>query len=146
MDTVTFDSRAIRPYPPGRFKLNDSYVQDQYYVDATFEWAGRDRTAQTTPVPEDHDDLAIGPEAGVTYRFIAEALDASGAVLYTVTDVNVGTETTYDWDDATELPDGTFKMRFSITSVRDGYESWQRPEITMLVLLPPEILSIEVLP
>lgn len=143
-DSLTFNSRAIRPYPPGRFKLNGSYAQDQFYADAVLTWAHRDRTLQTTPVPEDHDDTDIGPEVGTTYRVVAEALNGAGLVLGTVTDVNVGAVTTHDWDDATVLPSGTVRIRFSIASVRDGYESWQRPTLTMLVLLPPGDLEYEV--
>jgi hypothetical protein len=145
VDSVTFDSRAIRPYPPGRFKLNDSYAQDQFASDVVLTWAHRDRTLQTTTVAEDHDDASIGPEAGTTYRVIAEALDGAGAVLSTVTDTNVGGVTTYDWDDATVLPGGTVRVRFSVASVRDGYESWQRPSIAILKLLPPGSLTAEVL-
>lgn len=145
VDTVLFDSRAIRPYPPGRFKLNGSYAQDQFTADAVLTWVDRDRTAQTTPVPEDHDDLAIGPEVGVTYRFRADALDGAGDVISTVTDTNVGGVTTHDWDDSTALPAGTVRVRFRVTSVRDGYESWQSPALTMLVLLPPGDLEFEVL-
>lgn len=145
VDALTFASRAIRPYPPGRFKLNDSYAQDQFADDVVLTWVHRDRTLQTTLVPEDHDDLGIGPEAGTTYRVRVEALDAAGDVISTVTDTNVGTDTTYDWDDATVLPAGTLRVRFSVTSVRDGYESWQSPSITMLVLLPPGDLEFEVL-
>lgn len=144
-DSVTFDSRAIRPYPPGRFKVNGSYAQDQCYADVVLTWAHRDRTMQTTTVPEDHDDADIGPEAGTTYRVRAEALDGFGAALSTVTDTNVGSATTYDWDDANVLPSGTVRIRFSVASVRDGYESWQRPSITTLVLLPPGGLTAEVL-
>ena len=79
--TFTFASRAIRPYPPGRFRLNGSYDQDTSPSVFAFTWAHRDRTLQTTPVPEDHDDASIGPEAGTTYRFRAEALNDFGSVL-----------------------------------------------------------------
>lgn len=142
IDSLTFASRAIRPYPPGRFKLNDSYAQDQYSNTPVLTWVHRDRTLQTTPVPEDHDDGNIGPEAGVTYRVRVEALNEAGVVLGTVTDENVGSDTSYAWDFGTTLPDGTFRIRFSVASVRSGYESWQQPEITMLVLLPPIITGI----
>lgn len=145
VDTVTFDSRAIRPYPPGRFKLSGAYTQDQFTADAVLTWAHRDRTLQTTPVAEDHDDTDIGPEAGTTYRFRADALDGAGDVISTVTDTNVGGVTTHDWDDSTALPAGTVRVRFRVTSVRDGYESWQSPALTMLVLLPPGDLEFEVL-
>jgi hypothetical protein len=144
-DTVTFASRAIRPYPPGRFKLNGSYAQDQFTGDVVLTWVHRDRTLQTTPVPEDHDDATIGPEAGTTYRVRAEALDAAGDVISTVTDVNVGALLTYDWNDATALPSGTLRVRFSVASVRGGYESWQRPSITSLVFSPPGGLTVTVI-
>lgn len=145
VDSLTFASRAIRPYPPGRFKLNDSYAQDQFTGDVVLTWVDRDRTLQTTPVPEDHDDAGIGPEAGTTYRVRAEALDGSGAVLSTVTDTNVGGALTHDWDDDTVLPGGTVRVRFRVTSVRDGYESWQSPSLTIVKLLPPGDLEFEVL-
>jgi hypothetical protein len=143
VDSVTFDSRAIRPYPPGRFKLNGSYAQDQFTADVVLTWVGRDRTLQTTPVPEDHDDLGIGPEVGTTYRVRVEALDASLAIISTVTDTNVGSAVTYDWDDATVLPSGTDRIRFRVTSVRGGYESWQSPNLTTMILLPPGDLTAE---
>lgn len=144
-DGVTFASRAIRPYPPGRFKLNGSYAQDQFTDDVVLTWVDRDRTLQTTPIPEDHDDAGIGPEAGTTYRVRVEALSGAGTVLSTVTDTNVGGATTYDWDDATTLPGGTVRLRFSVASVRGGYESWQRPSLTTVLLLPPGDLEFEVL-
>ena len=113
--------------------------------DALLTWAHRDRTLQTTPVAEDHDDADIGPEAGTTYRLRVEALNGAGIVLATVTDTDIGSGTSHDWDETTALPDGTVRLRFSVASVRDGYESWQRPEITALVLLPPGDLFAEVL-
>jgi hypothetical protein len=145
VDTVVFASRAIRPYPPGQFKLNGSYVQNQYTDDVVLTWVHRDRTMQTTPVPEDHDDASIGPEAGTTYRIVVDALDATDAVLSTVTDVNVGGVATYDWNDATVLPSGTVRVRFAIASVRGGYESWQRPTLHTILLQPPGNLTAEVL-
>ena len=145
VDTVTLGSRAMRPYPPGRFQLNGSYAQDQFTDDVVLTWAHRDRTLQTTPVPEDHDDTDIGPEVGTTYRVRVEALSDAGTVLSTVTDTNVGGATTYDWDDATTLPGGTVRLRFSVASVRGGYESWQRPSLTTVLLLPPGDLEFEVL-
>ena len=143
VDSVTFASRAIRPYPPGQFKLNGSYTQDQFTSDVVLTWVHRDRTMQTTLIPEDHDDAGIGPEAGTTYRVRAEALNDANTVLSVVTDTNVGGVTTYNWDDATVLPTGTVRVRFSVTSVRDGYESWQSPSITALLFLPPGDLAVE---
>jgi hypothetical protein len=36
-------------------------------------------------------------------------------------------------------------VRFSVASVRDGYESWQRPALTTVLLLPPTDLTVEIL-
>ncbi len=137
VDTVTMASRAIRPYPPGRFKLSGSYEQNRLVGDVVLSWVHRDRTMQTTLVPEDHDDAGIGPEVGVTYRVTVTALDALGDEISTVTDVNVGSTTTYDWNDTTALPSATVKLRFAVASVRGGYESWQKPSIDTVTLLPP---------
>lgn len=76
-DTLTFASRAIRPYPPGRVKLEGSYAPTGLITEpATLTWAHRDRTLQTTPTPEDHDDTSIGPETDVTYVVEARSLGA----------------------------------------------------------------------
>jgi hypothetical protein len=141
VNEVTFASRAIRPYPPGRFKVSGSYEQNLSPNDVVLTWVHRDRLQQVGAVPADHDDAGIGPEAGTTYRVRAEALDADDALISTVTDTNVGSVLTYDWNDATALPGNTFRVRFSVASVRAGYESWQRPAISIAV--GPSVFAIE---
>ncbi len=143
VDTVTFDSRAIRPYPPGNLRIGTSLAQDQFVADVVLNWSHRDRTLQTTPVPEDHTAGNIGPEAGTTYRVRAEALDENNNILATVTNVNVGAVTTYDWVDTTALPAGTNRVRFTLASERGGYESWQRSAITAAVLFSPSGLTLQ---
>lgn len=144
-DTVTFASRAIRPYPPGNLQVNGSLVHDQFVADIVLTWAHRDRTLQTTPIPEDHTAGDIGPEAGTTYRVRAEPLDENGQQIGTITNVNVGAVTTYDWNDATAVPDGTNRIRFTVTAERGGYESWQRTAITTAVLYSPADIFIQAL-
>lgn len=146
IDTVTFASRPIRPYPPGQFKINGSYVQNELVGASTLTWVGRDRTVQSTTVPEDHEDAAIGPEAGVTYLVQAEAFDIDGVSLGLFIDEDVGTDVTYVWDAVTPaVPTDTRSIDFSVASVRDGYESWQKPKITTIVFLPPGDLASEVI-
>lgn len=140
-DTLTFNSRAIRPYPPGNLRINGSLAQDQFVADAVLTWSHRDRTLQTTPIPEAHTATSIGPEVGTTYRFRAEALDENDEILATVTDVNVGLVDTYDWNDATPLPLGTNRVRFTVSAERGGYESWQRTAITKAILFSPGQLT-----
>ncbi len=144
-DTVTFASRAIRPYPPGAMQINGSYAWDQFVTDAVVTWAHRDRTIQTTPIPEDATASDIGPEAGTTYTLVAEAIDANRLPISTLDTAAMGTATSYDWDDATVLPDGTSRIRFTVTSERDGYESWQGATIELAVLFPPENLLVDLI-
>ncbi len=141
--SVVFDSRAIRPYPPGALAINGSFTNDQFYADAVLEWAHRDRTAQTTLVPEAYTDGDIGPEPGTSYTVVAEALNENYEFMSELVNVNVGSDTTYDWDDATALPLGTNAILFRVISERDGYQCWQTPSIIMSVLLSPYDLSFE---
>lgn len=77
--SVTFASRAIRPYPPGNFQLEAAYSLTGVQTgDLDGTWNHRDRLTQTTATPEDYADGDVGPEASVTYtpqRRILEALD-----------------------------------------------------------------------
>lgn len=141
-DSVTFASRAIRPYPPGGLQINGSYAWDQFVADAVLSWPHRDRTQQTTLVPEDATAGDIGPEAGTTYNVTAEALNEDRFPISTLVDTNVGGTNSYDWNDATALPDGTTRVRFTVRSERDGYESWQSGQIELAVLFPPENILV----
>lgn len=136
-DTITFASRAIRPYPPGKLQINGSYGIDQFDADLVLTWTFSDRTLQTTPIPEDATHGNIGPETGTAYIVMVDALDQNGDVISNLDTVNVGAVTTYDWDDATVLPDGTNRLLFTVQAERDGYVSWQSPSITTAVLYSP---------
>lgn len=142
---IDFASRAIRPYPPGKFKIDGSYTDGT--VDnglaigggSVLTWVGRDRLLQTDETHvEDHDDGAIGPEDGTTYRITIEALDSGGSSLGLSLDVNVGTDVSYvassgDFDVAS-----TF-ARVSVYSIRDGYQSWTGATIDRLFLGSAEL-------
>lgn len=67
--SVTLDSRAIRPYPPGNFKINGDYfpVAIPADNDLVVSWSHRDRQQQTASTIADFRDGNIGPEIGVTY-------------------------------------------------------------------------------
>lgn len=144
-DTIVFDSRAIRPYAPGRFQANGSYTDDTYYADIVLSWVHRDRTLQTTPNIEDHTFASIGPEAGTTYRMVVDALDDGRVLISNLLDSDLGLVTSYDWNDATVLPAGTDFLRFRVYAVRDGYDSWQPAEIILRTfdLQPPANITLE---
>ena len=129
VNEVAFNSRAIRPYPPGRFKIDGSYASPPSTSGYVLTWVERNRLTQVRALAEDHDDAGITAEVGTTYRVRVEALDEAGAPISTLTDTNVGTALTYTWTPV-PAPSSALFVRFSVASVRGGYESWQRPSIT----------------
>ena len=111
---VNLESRAIKPYPPGQFKINGSYYPAGPLEGMlTFTWVGRDRLQQTSGVIYDHTAANIGPEAGVTYRMRAYIDD----VLFS-TQEPVTSGMTFG-----PAVDGL--LRIEIDAKRDGYYSWQ---------------------
>jgi hypothetical protein len=125
IDSVTMDSRAIRPYPPGNFKINGEYWPETVMLgDIIFTWAHRDRTQQTSGEYFDFTDTNIGPETGTTYTILIK--DASETTLHTESGIT-GTTWTYteaalNSDTSNDIPSG---LIVEIWSVRDGYASWQ---------------------
>lgn len=65
--SVTMNSRAIRPYPPGAFRLNSAYFPQYIKGTLVVSWAHRDRKQQTGQNIVGHTDGSIGPETGTTY-------------------------------------------------------------------------------
>jgi hypothetical protein len=125
IDSVTMDSRAIRPYPPGNFKINGEYWPVAVPIDdIVFTWAHRDRTQQTSGEYFDFTDTSIGPETGTTYTVLVK--DDGGATLHTESGITGATwtytETALNTDTSGVLPPS---LIVEIWSVRDGYESWQ---------------------
>jgi hypothetical protein len=111
-DTVTMASRAIRPYPPANFKINDEYYPASITdTDIVVSFAHRDRVAQQDQ-PVDSFTADVGPEAGTTYTlrgYVENVLDdtISGVTTSPIT-----------WTPAT-----TGLTRVELESVRDGYTS-----------------------
>jgi hypothetical protein len=125
VDSVTMNSRAIRPYPPGNFQINGEYWPSAVAIDdIVFTWAHRDRTQQTSGEYFDFYDTSIGPEAGTTYTILIR--DAAETILHTESGLTGATwtytETALNTDTSGDLPPG---LIVEIWSVRDGYASWQ---------------------
>lgn len=79
--STTFDSRAIRPYAPGNFKINDEYFPQWITTgDSTLTWAHRDRVQQTGGELVKFIDGNVGPEAGITYT--VRVYDEGGTLLW----------------------------------------------------------------
>lgn len=132
---LVMDSRAIRPYPAGNFKINGLYNYAEWTGTLSLTWSHRDRTLQTGSVPQDYTFGDIGPETGVTYTLQARKIGFNvDSVLFTTTGITANTAsvdtTLYDVSDA-------YMVVFTITSVRGGYTSWQDATSKVIVVQQP---------
>ena len=90
---VTFDARIMRPYPPGKLRINGGSYPDYIEGAYSLSWAHRDRIAQADQLI-DTEVASIGPETGTTGTLR----------LYGETDTLLRTETgltgtSYPWSD-----------------------------------------------
>jgi len=144
VDSLTFNSRAIRPYPPGDLRVDgisypgpDDSTAVLYAGAHSITWAHRDRLQQTGGEIFDYLTGDIGPEAGTTYLVEAYSTLVGGTVTEPWLSVNVGSDTFYEQDSNTdsnisEAPPNSDRVHFRVTSLRDGYQSWQSPEVTLI--------------
>lgn len=131
-----FNSRMIRPYPPGNLKFNDisypGFLSSGVIPNAIrISWNHRDRTneAQLNSLIKHTDSADYGRETGVTYTI--KIYDENNNLVRTVTGL---TGKIYDYTEAFEISDcGSLQvqLRFVIFAVRDGYDSFQNYDITV---------------
>lgn len=122
LNSYTFANRHIRPYPPGKFRVNSATpTRDVWGTDFTFTWVERNRISQTAYIVE-QGESTITPEVGTTYTYrVRNTL--TNAVLRSVTGLTALTE---DYPEAEAFSDGAVQdISFEVSSVRDGFESWQ---------------------
>lgn len=102
IDTFTFNSRAIKPYPPGQLKVNTfNYPATIGGTDGIIlAWAHRDRLQQTAADYIDTTSGNIGPEAGTTYTL--KLYSETGALLRTESGIS---GTGYSYSTTTEISD-----------------------------------------
>ncbi|AOH36885.1 hypothetical protein BGP89_11400 [Luteimonas sp. JM171] len=113
-DSLTFASRQVRPYPPGRLRINgQAYPGVLAGASITAQVAHRDRLAQGANLV-DQDAASIGPEPGTTLTF---RWYLGGALVRTEAGVT-GTSDTF-------TPAGSGTVRVEVEAVRDGHASWQ---------------------
>jgi len=120
---LTFDSRAIRPYPPGNVKINGvAYPEtDLGGAPLVVTWSHRDRLQQTGATFEDTTDGSIGPEAGTTYTVRLE--DSLGNVITEETGIT-GTE----WNEASDASETDNEIVVKLWSVRGAIASTGLPD------------------
>lgn len=120
---ITFNARFIRPYPPGRIRVNGEDWPEMVTGPNIVEWTHRDRTLQTGPIITQNDG-PIGPEPGTTYT-VRIRNGQNNALRRTVTGI---TDTELEYTEAQEVADGGYLgfITWEIESVRDGHVSWQQ--------------------
>jgi hypothetical protein len=119
-----FRSRAIRPYPPGSFRINGVPYKPTIEYDEllTVSWSHRNRLQQTGTYIEDTTAGNIGPEAGTTYSLLV--MDDFENHIYFETGIE-GTEWAEEVassENSQLLPNNDYII--VLWSVRDGYTSW----------------------
>ncbi|HEL3241748.1 TPA: hypothetical protein UMF51_000559 [Stenotrophomonas maltophilia] len=123
---LTMRRRHVRPYPPGRLRINgDAYPAEAWGTGGTVvaTWAHRDRLLQADQLV-DSEQSSIGPEPGTTYT-------ARWYLQNTLVREQVGITATTD----SYLPpvgSGGKTLRVEIEAVRAGFISWQRLQHTFL--------------
>jgi hypothetical protein len=128
------DSRMVRPYPPGNFKIDGSSYPASFSGQPTITWNHRDRTVQISEIISHDSSADYGPEAGTTYTL--KIYDEDNNLVRTETGLTGKTYTYAELDERTDcgLNSGdplNTQLRFVLYSVRDGYDSWQSYDLTV---------------
>lgn len=114
--SMTYDRRAMRPYPPGRLRINGEAYPAGALDSITVQWAHRNRLNQNL----EGDDVGdITPEVGQTY-----SLELRSMPSMTLISSQVGITA----NTATIVPTAEGVVRLIVWSVRAGFESRQRHE------------------
>lgn len=111
--SVTFDSRAARPYPPGQFRINGQVEIATTIGEVTLTGVPRDRIQQADQLI-DAETAGIGPEPGTTWTaryYVNGVLEHTDAGLATPV--------------SSHTPSGAGLVRVEFESVRDGLTSYQ---------------------
>lgn len=123
---VTMNYRFDRPFPPGRLRVNGLEYPDE--VDENpivLTFAHRSRVSQHDQIV-DTSQTSIGPEEGTLYK--VEVLNPFGAVVRT----EYFSDPSWTYTTRKAVLDSLLTdVRFKISSVRDGLESWQKYDISL---------------
>ncbi|MEI9410703.1 hypothetical protein [Mesorhizobium salmacidum] len=125
-DTVTMDSRAIRPLRPANVQVDGigfGVVAGDGVSDLASTWAERNRLIELAPLG--WTDATVTPEAGQTT--IIEVLDPAEAVLTTHSGL---TGTSYPVPVTSFAGNSSGWLRFGCE--RDGYREWQAYQLAVV--------------
>lgn len=136
--TVTMDSRAIRPYPVGKLQVESSYAPaDELTGTVTVSWAHRNRLTQNSLAILDHTDATITPESGISLDLVRRLINVSSGVetIVPVDETVISspestTSTTTDLNELLPYAGGTtWYAEIGVKASRGSpaYENWQTP-------------------
>lgn len=135
-DSLTFSSRANRPYPPGNFQIEGEYFPAALagQTTITFTWAHRDRTQQTSTTLYSFTASNIGPETNTTYNL--RLYDSVDTLIESFAGI---TGTSQEWN----IDSGEFdsQYRVELESERDGYVSFQKHNHTFLSGIDSSVIA-----
>ena len=133
--SLEINARAIRPYPPGNIKINNSYYLAESPIanDLVVSWVHRNRLQQTGGSILGWTDATVTKETGVNYSI---QLLESGVVLLSQTGIDANSFTI---SKSVLLPNKTHKLK--VWAVRDGYDSFQIFEHDIFIKAPIITLS-----
>lgn len=122
---VTFDSRIVRPYPPGAVQLNGASPWNTPAITGSIKltWAHRDRILQADQLI-DATAANIGPENGTSYNVRVYAT-ATGAIVANLTGIS-GTSASF-----TPTVEGAYRVE--LESQRDGLISLQMYSLPLTI-------------
>lgn len=120
--SVEFDSRAARPYPPGRLRLNGEAYINGSAIAPEVTWAHRHRVLQADQVV-DTAPASIGPEEGTTYNAFARD-DQTGELL----------------DSESGIAGTSWTPNLSLASIRPAYQ-WSDDSATIVVRAGSSVIS-----
>ena len=120
VNSLEFNARAIRPYPPANVKINGEYWPVEIETDLTITWVDRNRIQQTGGEILGWFEAGVTIESNTTTQLSLTQFDESQVELETVS-VNVSSASTYTYPmSALEIDART--IRIELKTVRDGFE------------------------
>ena len=138
-NALAFNSRFARPYPPGRFRINDQafFLGPLIFgAIATMDmsWAHRDRITQDDQLIG-HEATSIGPEAGTTYILRFYRADNTLVKTFNVDGTTFQYTLGQAAADYAATTAATVNGYFTLQSVRGGLESFQHYRVDFSIAL-----------
>ena len=122
-NSLEFNARAIRPYPPANVKINGEYFPEEIETDLIITWVDRNRVQQTGGEIIGWYVGSVTIEPGTSTYLVLTEYDQNQIEVAT-NNVNVTGLTSYTVPNTTMHTD-TRTIEIVLKTIRDGYECLQ---------------------